>query len=105
MAGKTVVIGDVHGDFPALLDLLQPFMEHLISDLPYNILFLGDLVDRGNQGFLILLLLAALKAKHPERIHVIRGNHEVCTLPAAATGPSPSPDSLIWPIGASAAVH
>ncbi|KAI3617896.1 hypothetical protein CBS9595_003805 [Malassezia furfur] len=41
-----------------------------------NYLFLGDFVDRGLYSVETLLLLLALKVRYPDRMTLIRGNHE-----------------------------
>lgn len=39
-------------------------------------LFLGDYVNKGSRSLETILLLFALKLKHPDQIHMIRGHQE-----------------------------
>jgi protein phosphatase len=75
------IFGDIHGQYEDLMRFFETWGEP--SEVPglgdihsIDYLFLGDYVDRGVNSLETICLLMALKIKYPDKIHLLRGNHE-----------------------------
>jgi len=73
--GEVIVVGDLHGDASTLRRILAKTMRSLEKA---TIVFLGDYVDRGTpEGQASVLAgILRLKLRAPERVVLLRGNHE-----------------------------
>ncbi|MEM1558632.1 MAG: metallophosphoesterase [Thermoproteota archaeon] len=66
------VVGDLHGDLESCVNALS----HLKELENAGIVFLGDYVDRGPYQSGVINLLLNMKKNNPERVFLLRGNHE-----------------------------
>jgi len=76
-SGQLVVIGDIHGDLETMLKIFEK------EDIPAKlnekrtyIVFLGDYIDRGELSLEVMTSVLRMKIAHPERVVILRGNHE-----------------------------
>lgn len=72
VSSPVTVCGDVHGQFYDVLELFRTGGE--IEKTCY--IFIGDFVDRGYHSVETFEYLLCLKVKYPDRITLLRGNHE-----------------------------
>ena len=80
---RIIFFGDLHGSVHSLMrDLLKLKQMGMLNDQfqlterATHMVFLGDYTDRGIYGTECLYTLARLKIANPERVTLIRGNHE-----------------------------
>ena len=69
------VLAQAHTHTKLSQDLLELFRVGGPCPLT-NYLCLGDYVDRGHHSVLTITLLTCLSVRYPERITLLRGNHE-----------------------------
>ena len=79
---KIIIIGDLHGNFDALnniiIDLISRdiLTENLIISEDYKIICLGDFIDRGNKSLETMFVLMLLRLLNLDSFILLAGNHE-----------------------------
>jgi protein phosphatase len=76
--GKLIIVGDLHGDLSSLHDLLlkTKFMKRAAQKENIKLVLLGDYGDRGKHSPEVYFVILTLKQMFPDRILLLRGNHE-----------------------------
>src|SRR6056297_2509009 len=80
---RIYAIGDVHGRYDLLIPLLKRLHDdaRLFSDQRRpRFVFLGDVIDRGEESRLVLDALSALTADPTDDMVLLLGNHEAALL-------------------------
>lgn len=90
MALLTYAIGDIHGTFTKLANLLRQCADHC-GDNDFRFVFVGDYIDRGRRSRDVVKLLMETQASAPEQVICLRGNHEDMLLRAAQ-----GEDEILW---------
>jgi serine/threonine protein phosphatase 1 len=76
---RTLVIGDVHGKLSLLNRLIEETSYRAGED---RLIFIGDLVDRGEDSRGVVERAMALKQAAPDLVKIIKGNHEAMMMDA-----------------------
>jgi len=76
--GEAIIVGDVHGDLGSLIYILKnsKFMKKAGENEDVLLIFLGDYGDRGLHSPEVYYVVLKLKELFPERVVLMRGNHE-----------------------------
>lgn len=68
---RLLIVGDLHGDYPALKDILNFF-----NPTEDCMIFLGDYADRGKFGIEVIDTVRSLLMNYPNKVLALKGNHE-----------------------------
>jgi len=77
-SGEAVIVGDLHGDLESLVYIAETsgFMEKAAQGKEVFLVFLGDYGDRGPFSPEVYYVVLKLKQLYPQRVVLMRGNHE-----------------------------
>ncbi len=96
-AGRVVALGDIHGDLKTVKQVLEK--EHVLEDLtagkPVQVVFMGDLIDRGTKDTEVMEAILSLKYLFPDHITIMKADHET----AGGIKPHEFPQHLIQTFG------
>lgn len=70
----TIAVGDVHGNYAALEDLLSQVIPEL--EAQDTLVFLGDVIDRGNRSREVVERIVQLRRESEFTVVALMGNHE-----------------------------
>jgi serine/threonine protein phosphatase 1 len=100
MLKRQIAIGDIHGCF----ELLKELVENVIVFSPAEdmLIFLGDYIDRQNKSRETVEYIKSLKNRHRDRIILLKGNHEDLAF-NALTKPEQEDDMTLWMINGGSA--
>lgn len=89
MAKKLYAIGDIHGCYMELLELMSLVFED-IGDDEAKVVFLGDYVDRGPNSALVVDYLDRFRISEEKNIEFVflKGNHEDMLIKAVFESPT-----------------
>jgi protein phosphatase len=75
---EATIIGDLHGDLESLVYILSDsaFLEKANNKKDIMLIFLGDYGDRGQYSAEVYYVVLKLKQQFPEKVVLMRGNHE-----------------------------
>lgn len=73
-AERLAIIGDVHGCYPQVLEMLGQL--GAVDPSPGRLIFTGDLIDRGEDSAKVITLLHSIQETLGTHMVVLRGNHE-----------------------------
>jgi len=76
--GEAIVVGDIHGDLESLVEILRgcDFLNRAQKNENVILIFLGDYGDRGVYSPEVYYIVLRLKETFPEKVVLMRGNHE-----------------------------
>ena len=76
--GKAAFVGDLHGDFEALISIVNQFgfLAEVNEKKKTFLIFLGDYGDRGRKIIETIHEIITLKLLYPKNVILLKGNHE-----------------------------
>lgn len=73
---RTIVVGDIHGCYDELMELLEKIGWNPSSSEPDVLVLAGDLVDRGPKSLEVVRWARESHAKHGNLVRCVVGNHD-----------------------------